>query len=107
VSSRPVVGHVGEEVSRVSDPADDSLGVLNCAPVRFTASPKMCLKRGEESGLNSDVNYDFVLVDTQLVDKDMLKTMHKLQPNAKVCLQRPELITSSSILCEASTSLRL
>lgn len=66
--------------------ADVSLSELNCAPVRFAPSPELCLKRGEDGGLNSDVNFAFVLVDTTMVDKDTLGKMQKLQPNAKVSL---------------------
>lgn len=44
----------------------------------------MCLKAGEHDGLNSKVNFDIVMVDTQLVDGDTLQKMQKLQPNAKV-----------------------
>lgn len=61
-----------------------NLVALNCAPVRFADSPKMSLEPGERDGLNSGVNFDIVMVDTQLVDNDILGKMQQLQPNAKV-----------------------
>jgi hypothetical protein len=79
-----MVGYAGRKVRYHSDLANVSLGVLNCAPVRFAASPQKCLEKGEHDGLNSNVNFDFVLVDTQMVDKATLTKMQALQPKAKV-----------------------
>lgn len=58
--------------------------MLNCAPVRFAASPEDCLTKGEEGGLNSEKDYEYILVDTQMVNKETLKKMQDLQPKAKV-----------------------
>lgn len=88
-------------MSNYPDLAHVSLGVLNCAPVRFAASPQKCLEKGAHDGLNSNVNFDFVLVDTQMVDKQVLTRMQELQPNAKVSAAVTKLMFSLSTSCEA------
>lgn len=44
----------------------------------------MCLVKDEPHGLNSDVDFDFVMVDTQIIDRDMVTKMQNLQSKSKV-----------------------
>jgi hypothetical protein len=74
---------------------------LRSGPIRSIA--ERCLERGEEGGLNSDVKFAYVLVDTTMVDKDILAKMQKLQPTAKVSTHLGLADSSLCTSCEAST----
>lgn len=60
-----------------------SLNAFNCQPVRFEAELSDSLEKDFPEGLNSSVNFHFLFVDIGLIDEEGLKTMRKLQPDAK------------------------
>ncbi|ORY33753.1 hypothetical protein BCR39DRAFT_519071 [Naematelia encephala] len=62
---------------------DENLQALNCKPVRFTEDPSIALVRDVPHGMNSEHNYDFVMISTRLVDKETLDKMRELQNKAQ------------------------
>lgn len=61
-----------------------SLRALNCHPVRFTDDPVECIVKDWPNGLDSNRSFDAILVNTELITSDILRTMRRLQPGAKI-----------------------
>lgn len=65
---------------------EEDLKEFNCDPTRFTDDVQLALQKGTANGLNSGQFYNILLLDTTVLDRDILDQMHKLQPNAQVRL---------------------
>ena len=63
-----------------------SLKLLHVDPVRFADDPLDCLVKSHPDGLNSEKQFNFILLDLNLVNKDILAQMRSLQPKATVSL---------------------
>ena len=63
---------------------DSSLRILNCKPVRFADTIRDCLVKDHPNGLNSNKQFNYIMLDTGMVDNDILKRMKELQPDARV-----------------------
>lgn len=63
-----------------------SLKLLHVDPVRFADDPMECLVKSHPDGLNSKKQFDFILLDLQKVNKDVLAEMRRLQPKATVSI---------------------
>ena len=60
-----------------------NLSALGCQPVHFTDDIILCLRNGHPDGLNSKKDFDVILLDTEILNNDILAKMRKLQPSAK------------------------
>lgn len=82
-----MVGYAPKEVrKRARYRAHRSLQLLNIAPVRFAEDVHECLVKGHPDGLNWKKQFDLIMVNTQMVDRSILKRMRELQHAAKVSL---------------------
>ena len=63
---------------------DGSLQILNCKPVRFADTIHDCLVKDHPEGLNSNKQFNYVMLDTDMVDDRILTRMKELQPDARV-----------------------
>jgi len=61
-----------------------SLKLLHVDPVRFTEDVSSSLVKSHPDGLNSNKQFNFILLDLEMVDTETLTEMIKLQPNATV-----------------------
>lgn len=64
----------------------ENLSALGCEPLRFAEDVKKCLEKDHPHGLNNAKAFSFIILDTRMINKEVLKKMQKLQPDAKVCL---------------------
>ncbi|KAL1408018.1 hypothetical protein Q8F55_004815 [Vanrija albida] len=62
---------------------EEDLKEFNCNPTRFTKDPQLALQEGTADGLNSGQFYNIMILDTTVLDRDILAQMRKLQPNAQ------------------------
>lgn len=62
----------------------ENLSSLGCEPLRFVEDVYECLEKNHPNGLNNTKAYSFIILDTRMINKDILTRMQKLQPDAKV-----------------------
>lgn len=65
-----------------------SLDAFYCRPVRFKQDAHESLMLDYPDGLNSHKQFDYVIINPELISKDTLDHMRKLQPTSKVCNER-------------------
>jgi hypothetical protein len=53
-------------------------------PVRFADTVEQSLEKDYPEGLQDQRQFELIFIDTQIVTPEILKTIHKLQPQAKV-----------------------
>lgn len=62
----------------------ENLSALGCEPLRFAEDVQECLEKDHPHGLNNTKAFSFIILDTRMINKEILQAMQKLQPDAKV-----------------------